>query len=96
MEESTMEENLMDYDNLKYAKEIKELEKQPDTKNNSGTVASYVAIVETSEQIAEDHWRVFTATKICTKETTLGELDDWIKTTIGKNVKLSCEISTAT
>ena len=71
--------------------------KTTEQNSNSERVASYVAHTKKSEQIAEDSWDVFTITKICTRETTLGEIEDWLRKEFrNNNAKLYCNISAST
>ena len=64
--------------------------------NNSGTVASYVALFKRSGQISQDYWDVWTETKICTRETTIGEIEDWYKQKLNsQEALLSIELTKA-
>ena len=56
-----------------------------DTNNNSGADASYVALFKRSGQISNDYWDVWTETKVCTRETTIGEIEDWYKQRLNNN-----------
>ncbi len=76
---------------------MKEKTELTDQDNNSGRVASYVAHTKKSDQIADDSWDVYTITKICTRETTLGEIEDWLRKEFrNENIKLYCNISAST
>lgn len=43
----------------------------------SGSAACYVAITSEVAQVSPDAWHSFVQTKICDRNTTLGEIIDW-------------------
>lgn len=58
---------------------------------------SYVVLFKHSGQISNDYWDVWTETKICTRETTVGEIEDWYKKKLNNmpDVYLSVELTKA-
>jgi uncharacterized protein CbrC (UPF0167 family) len=56
----------------------------------------YVASFRYSYQVSPDSWKDEVATKICTRFTTLGEIEDWFRDIRNyPEGKLACEISPA-
>ena len=53
---------------------------------------SYVALFRRSGQITETEWDAWTETKICTRETTIGEIEDWYKQRCMRDASLSIEL----
>ena len=70
--------------------------KTAEQNSNSERVASYVALFKRSGQISQDYWDVWTETKICTRETTIGEIEDWYKQKLNsQEALLSIELTKA-
>lgn len=56
----------------------------------------FVASIRVSGQITENEYTAWTETKVCTRETTIGEIEDWFRINSSrKNSKLYCNISEA-
>jgi len=45
----------------------------------SNAAGCYVALAYHTSQVSEDSYRTFTKTKICTRDTTIGEVVDWYR-----------------
>jgi len=52
----------------------------------------YVATFKSSEQIAIDDWRILHPSLKCTRETTIGEIQDWYSKLCGSASKLKVRI----